>query len=530
MMQRRSFTTLAAAGTLALAALFGSGAALAQQPKTLRVVAHADLKILDPTFTTAYITRNFGYMVYDTLFAQDANGHPKPQMVEKYSTSKDGLNWTFTLRPGLKFSDGSNVTSADAVASIQRWGARDSIGRAMGNAGAQWKAVDARTFTLTLKEPFGMVLEGLAKPSGFPPVILPERLAKMPTTSPLHEAIGSGPYMFKRDEWVPGNKAVFVRNPYYVPRSEPPSGLAGNKAPHFDRVEWLYLPDSNSAIAALKRGEVDVIEQVPADYITPLRQDANIKVRANGWMQGFIVMNELHPPFNNIKARQALAHAVSQEKFMAAMGYPLDMRMSYCASFFICGTPNETSAGAEPFRKPDLAKAKQLLAESGYKGEKVVVLVPTDVTYTNAEALMTVQAMRSIGMNVESQNMDWASLGARRAKKEAPDAGGWNVYPTVAGQFDVDSPITNAYLSAACGTALPGWPCDKQLDELRTAWIKETNPAKRKKILDEFQQRAYEALPYINAGQYQAASAYRANLKGLDKMWNGMPTVWVLDR
>jgi peptide/nickel transport system substrate-binding protein len=529
MIQRRSFTALAAAGTLALAALFGAGPALAQG-KTLRVVAHADLKILDPTFTTAYITRNFGYMVYDTLFAQDANGHPKPQMVDKYTTSKDGLTWTFTLRPGLKFSDGSNVTSADAVASIQRWGARDSIGRAMGNAGAQWKAVDARTFTLTLKEPFGMVLEGLAKPSGFPPVIMPERLAKMPTTSPLHEAIGSGPFMFKRDEWVPGNKAVFVRNPHYVPRSEPPSGLAGNKAPHFDRVEWLYLPDSNSAIAALKRGEVDVIEQVPADYITPLRQDHDIKVRANGWMQGFIVMNEQYPPFNNIKARQALAHAVSQEKFMAAMGYPLDMRMSYCASFFICGTPNETSAGAEPFRQPDLAKAKQLLAESGYKGEKVVVLVPTDVTYTNAEALMTVQAMRSIGMNVDAQSMDWASLGARRAKKDPPAAGGWNVYPTVAGQFDVDSPITNAYLSAACGTALPGWPCDKQLDELRTAWIKETNPARRKKLLDEFQQRAYEALPYINAGQYQAASAYRANLKGIDKMWNGLPTVWVLDR
>jgi peptide/nickel transport system substrate-binding protein len=529
MIQRRSFTTLAAAGTVALATLFGSSAAFAQT-KTLRVVAHADLKILDPTFTTAYITRNFGYMVYDTLFAQDANGHPKPQMVEKYSTSKDGLTWTFTLRPGLKFSDGTNVTSADAVASIQRWGARDSIGRAMGNAGAQWKTVDARTFTLTLKEPFGMVLEGLAKPSGFPPVILPERLAKMPTTSPLHEAIGSGPFMFKRDEWVPGNKAVFVRNPYYVPRSEPPSGLAGSKQPHFDRVEWLYLPDSNSAVAALKRGEVDLIEQVPPDYITPLRQDPNIKVRPNGWWQGFVVMNELYPPFNNIKARQALAHAVGQEKFMAAMGYPLDMRMSYCASFFICGTPNETSAGAQPFRQPDLAKAKQLLAESGYKGEKVVVLVPTDVPYTNAEALMTVQAMRSIGMNVDAQNMDWASLGARRAKKEAPEAGGWNVYTTVAGQFDVDSPITNAYLSAACGTALPGWPCDKQLDELRTAWIKETNPAKRKKLLDEFQERAYEALPYINAGQYQSASAARANLKGLDKLWNGLPTVWALDR
>ena len=531
MIQRRSLTALATAAALALGALLGSSPALAQaQAKTLRIVAHADLKILDPSFTTAYISRNFGYMVYDTLFAQDAKAQPKPQMVEKYTTSKDGLTWTFTLRPGLKFSDGNPVTSADAVASLQRWGGRDSIGRAMGNAGAQWKAVDARSFTLTLKEPFGMVLEGLAKPSGFPPVIMPERLAKMPTTSPLTEALGSGPFIFKRDEWVPGNKAVFVRNPNYIARPEPASGLAGSKKPNFDRVEWLYLPDSNSATAALKKGEVDYIEQLPPDYINPLRQDANLKVKAAGAYQGFIVMNHLHPPFNNAKARQALAHAVSQEKFMAAMGYPLDMRVTYCPSYFVCGSPNETAAGAEPFRKPDLAKARQLLAESGYKGEKVVVLVPSDVTYLNAEGLMIVQAMRSIGINVDAQNMDWASIGARRAKKDAPSAGGWNVYVTVAGQFDVDSPITNAYLSAACGTSLPGWPCDKPLDELRTAWLKETNAAKRRQLLDEFQKRAYEAVPYINAGQYSPAFAARADLKGLDKMWNGMPTVWMLDR
>ena len=529
MTHRSSLTALAAAGALAFGALLGGSPALAQT-KTLRVVAHADLKILDPSFTTAYISRNFGYMVYDTLFAQDAKGQPKPQMVEKHTTSKDGLTWTFTLRPNLKFSDGKPVTAADAVASLQRWGARDSIGRAMGNAGAEWAAGDARTFTPKLKEPFGMVLEGLAKPSGFPPVIMPERLAKMPTTSPLSEVLGSGPFIFKRDEWVPGNKAVFVKNPNYVARAEPPSGLAGSKKPHFDRVEWLYLPDSNSATAALKKGEVDYIEQLPPDYINPLRTDPNVKVKAAGAYQGFIVMNHLHAPFNNPKARQALAHAVSQEKFMAAMGYPLDMRVTYCASYFICGGPNETAAGAEPFRKPDLAKAKQLLAESGYKGEKVVVLVPSDVTYLNAEGLMVVQAMRSIGMNVDAQNMDWASIGARRAKKEAPSAGGWNVYVTVAGQFDVDSPITNAYLSAPCGTSLPGWPCDKQLDELRTAWLKETNPAKRRQLLDAFQQRAYETVPYVNAGQYSPALAARADLKGLDKMWNGMPTVWMLDR
>ncbi|MDB5731385.1 MAG: extracellular solute-binding protein family 5 [Variovorax sp.] len=525
-MKRRMLAALAL-GTFAIAS--ASLPALAQT-KTLKVVAHADLKILDPTFTTAYISRNFGYMVYDTLFAQDSSGKPRPQMVEKYTTSKDGKLWSFTLRPGLKFSDGNAVTSTDAVASLQRWGARDSLGRALGNAGADWKVVDARNFTLTLNEPFGMVLDALAKPSGFPPVVLPERLAKLPATSPMTEVLGSGPFIFKRDEWVPGNKVVFVRNPNYVARSEPANGLAGSKKSNFDRVEWLYLPDSNSAIAALKRGEVDIIEQLPPDYITPLRADSSIKVGSGGAYQGFLVLNHMFPPFNNPKARQALLMATNQEKFTAAMGYPLDMRITYCATYFICGSPNETAAGAEPYRKPDIAKAKALLAESGYKGEKVVLLVPTDVTYLNAEALVAAQTMRSIGMNVDLQNSDWASIGARRAKKDAPEAGGWNMYVTVAGEFDGNSPISNAYLGAACGNSLPGWPCDKPLDELRTAWIKETNAAKRKELLDAFQSRAYEVVPYVNAGQYSAAYAARTSLKGLDKLWAGMPTVWMLDK
>lgn len=294
-MKRCTLAALAAVGAMTLAAA-SLPAQAQQQTKTLKVVAHADLKILDPTFTTAYISRNFGYMVYDTLFAQDATGAPKPQMVDKYTSSKDGKQWSFTLRPGLKFSDGSAVTSADVVASLQRWGARDSLGRAMGAAGAQWKAVDAQSFSLSLNEPFGMVLDALAKPSGFPPVILPERLARMPATSPLPEVLGSGPFIFKRDEWVPGNKAVFVRNPNYVARSEPPSGLAGSKKTSFERVEWLYLPDANSAIAALKAGEVDLVEQLPPDYIAPLRTDKSIKVGAAGAWQGFLVLNQLHPP------------------------------------------------------------------------------------------------------------------------------------------------------------------------------------------------------------------------------------------
>lgn len=529
-MNRRIPAQLATIGALLLGTLLAGAAPAQAQTKTLRFVAHADVKILDPTFTTAYITRNFGYMVYDTLFAQDAKGQPKPQMVEKYTTSKDGKDWSFTLRPGLKFSDGSAVTSADAVASIQRWSLRDTFGGALKAAGAEWTVVDARSFRLTLKEPFGMVLDALAKPSGFPPVVMPERLAKLPTSAPLNEVLGSGPFIFKRDEWRPGNKVVFVKNPHYVARSEPSSGLAGSKKSNFDRVEWLYLPDANSSIAALKNGEVDYVEQVPPDYIGPLRSDANVKLMASSTQQAQLIMNQLHPPFNNPKVRQALLKAVSQERFNAAMGYPLDMRMSYCATYFICGSANDTAVGSDAYRTPDVAKAKQMLAESGYKGEKVVLLMTSDVPYLNALSLTMLQTMRSIGLNVEGLTMDWSSIGARRAKRDAPEAGGWSAYATVANEFAINSPIVSTYLSAACGNTLPGWPCDKPLDELRAAWIRETVPAKRRELLEAFHRRAYEVVPYINLGQFSPAAAARKELKGADKMWGGMPNVWVMDK
>jgi peptide/nickel transport system substrate-binding protein len=216
---------------------------------------------------------------------------------------------------------------------------------------------------------------------------------------------------------------------------------------------------------------------------------------------------------------------------MEAVGGPDKELWRTGVGLFPPGTPMANDAGMEVLNGPrDIAKVKQALAAAGYKGEKVVLLVPSDVPYLNAEALMAAQTMKSIGINVDAQNLDWASIGARRAKRDAPEAGGWNMYVTVAGSFDADSPITNAYLSAACGTSLPGWPCDKPLDELRTAWLKETQPAKRKALLDEFHARAFEALPYIPVGQYSPAMAVRKEIKGADKLWGGLPLVWNLDK
>lgn len=526
-MNRRSVAALV--GTVALSFATLGLPALAQE-KTLRIAASGNIKVLDPGFTSAYITRNFGYMVYDTLFSQDSKGQPKPQMVSTYEVSKDGLRWRFKLRPGLKFSDGAPVTSVDAVASIKRWAARDNSGVALSAAGAQWAVDGDDGFTLQLDKPFAPVLEALSKPSSLPLFVMPERLARNPPTKPLTEVLGSGPFLFKRDEWVPGSKVVFVRNPEYVARSEAPDGLSGSKKPNFTRVEWLSLPDTNSAIAALRKGEIDFIERVPPDYVATLRADPNVKVGVSDSSQGLMVMNHLYPPFDNPKVRRALLMAVDQRKFLAGIGVTLDMRVPHCASFFICGDANGTTAGSQAYAGASIENAKALLAQSGYKGEKVVLMVPTDIASLNAAALVAAQTLRDVGFVVEEKNMAWSNVVARRTKRDAPDAGGWNMYLTVAGQFDLGSPITHAYLVAACGNNSPGWPCDKRLDELRAQWVGASTPARRAQALDAFHAQAFESVPYISFGQFSAAFAARKELKNVDMIWAGLPSVWMLDK
>ena len=180
---------------------------------TLKATMANDLKYVDPFWTTAYVTRNHGYMIYDTLFALDANLQPQPQMVETWQVSPDGLTYTFTLRSGLQWHDGTPVRAADCVASLKRWGKRGGMGQALMEVTKTLDVVDDRTFILTLQEPYGLVLPSLAKLSSYVPFILPERVANTDAFTPIKETIGSGPFKFVAQEWVPGNKAVYVRNP-----------------------------------------------------------------------------------------------------------------------------------------------------------------------------------------------------------------------------------------------------------------------------------------------------------------------------
>ena len=525
----------AGAAAIALVAL-AAVPAQAQPQKTLKVVVHADLKVLDVTANTTYITNRYGYQVYDTLFALNSKYEPQPQMVESWSVTPDHLSWTFKLRPGLVFHDGQKVTSADVIASIKRWMIRDSMGVNLAPAVASFEAVDADTFRILLKEPFPLILDALGKP-GTPAYIIPERIVSVPTTEMITATVGSGPFIMKRDEWRPGHRVVYVKNPKYVARTEPPAYvprkeapdyLSGGKVVHLDRVEWLYIPDQNTALNAFLGGEVDFYELPPLDFITMLKSNPDIRtlvVDPLGVSQ-HIRPNSLYPPFDNYKARQALLYLASQEEYnQAVVGNP-DLYMKFCGTFFMCGSENETDAGA--IRKPDLAKAKALLAEAGYKGEPIVVLQPTDRPQYLATTMVMVEKLRDIGVKVDLQAADWSTISIRRARKDAPDKGGWNIFVTGHGGTDATTPISNFWIGSGCGKGNAGWPCDMKLQELIAAWGREPDRAKRKAMMPAIQMQAYESVPYISTGQFVQPVAFRKNVTGV--LAAGMPVYWNIDK
>ena len=498
--------------TVALAVILGlAGPAHAQ--KTLRAVMHSDLKILDPIWTTAYIVRNHGYMIYDTLFATDEKGEVKPQMVGNYEVSADQLTHTFTLRDGLLWHDGQPVTSEDCIASIKRWAAKDSTGQKLMTFVSGVEAKDAKTFVIKLTEPTGLVLLGLGKPSSNVPFMMPKRVAETDPNTQISDFTGSGPFVFKLDEWKPGDKTVYVKFEKYKPRSEPASGLAGGKVVHVDRVEWRAISDHQQAVNALLAGEIEFIEAPPHDLLPLGLADPNVKfIDWNPWgLQYTFRPNWLHKPFDNPKVRQAVFYALNQEDFLkAVIGDPKYYKV--CQSYYPCGTPFFTEAGMQGLLKSDFKRSQELLKEAGYDGTPIVLMQSTDLAALTNLAPVAKSLLEKAGFQVDMQSMDWQTLVARRAKKDPPNAGGWHAFITGWVSADIGNPIFTGFMNAACDKAMFGWPCDAEMEKLRDDFARETDPAKQKAIAEAVQVREANVVTHIPLGQWYSGALARKNV------------------
>ncbi len=521
----KSLVAAAVAGALLTAAMPGAFA-----EGTLRLRLNGDINTMDPIATTNFTIRNAAYLMYDTLFALDSNYEAQPQMAEGFTLSDDQLTYTITLRDGLKFHDGNTVTAGDAVASLQRWGKADGLGKTLFSKMESISAPDDKTIVLQMKEPWGQVISAIGKISSNVPVIMPANMAANDPTDPVVTPIGSGPYRLLPDEWVPGSIAVFEKFEAYQPRSEPADMAAGGKVAHFDRVELIYIPDTATAVDALIGGEIDWIEEVPADmlaFFDGVDSAKPIAARQSGnSMQ--LVVNHLNPPFDNPKIRKALQWSLEQTPFLQAAYGNSTERYLECAAVFFCDTPYATDANTQAVLTRDIAKAKALLEEGGYDGTPVLLMHVTDIPAHDAYYSVLKPMLEEAGFVVEEQITDWATVATRRASKEPVADGGWNLFFTGWGFVDQSNPMTNVYVAGACGDGWFGWACSEELQELRKKFADEMDPKVKRQLAEQMQIATHDLVSYVPMGQAFPSQGIATNLKGF--IQSPVPFFWEVQR
>jgi len=494
----------------------------------LRFIPNANLSALDPIWTTALVAQAHGFLIYDTLYGIDDASIASPQMCSGHDLSADELTWTFTLRDGLMFHDGEKVLSKDCVMSLKRWASRDSFGQQLTRVANEIVALDDKRFQIRLKKPFRQMLYGLGARSCF---MMPERMAKTPASEQVKETIGSGPFRFLPDQWVSGARAGYARFDGYVPRQEPPNFYSGGKVAHFERVEWIVQPDSGTAAAALRTGEIDWVEQPLIDLCPMLRTSPDVVVAVNdpfGW-QPVIALNHLTTPFDNPKLRQALLPALDQKAFLTAVVGDQAELTHVPGGYFANGQPMASHVGLEVLTRPrDIKRARQMVAESGYKGETVVLLSPSDRPLYSQVSFVARDLFQKIGLTVDFQQIDWGSVVQRRTSQSPTDKGGWSAFITALDGVTVSNPGGNFALRGNGKKAWFGWPTDEKLESLRDAWFDAPDLKSQKALAEQIQVRGLETLPYLPLGQIFQPTAFRSDIKDIVKAM--FPLFWGVRR
>lgn len=530
-MKRRDLGRLGLAAPLA-GGLAAPKVAQAQGARVLKFIPHANLAVMDPIWTTAYISRNHGYLVWDTLFGLDDSYRTHPQMLEGWVSEDGGRLWRFTLRSGMTFHDGSPVRSADVLASITRWARRDAFGAKLASQTAELKAESDLVFTIRLTKPFPLLPDALGKPVSNACFIMPERVANTDPFTAIkpEDVIGSGPFRFKRDEFNSGSMVVYERFAGYRPREQGQASFtSGPKVAHFDRVEWRIIPDAATASAALQAGEVDWWEQTTSDYLPIMARARGVTTEVMDplGLIGVMRPNHLHAPMDNKAFRQALLRAVSQEDYMTAVTGTDPKLWKKGTGAFTPGTPLATDVGVVDVFKEDLDLAKRMIAESGYKGEKITLLGTTDLASLVALSQVAGDMFRRLGVNLDYQAMDWGTVVQRRASKEPLDKGGWSAFCTFWAGLDHFNPASHHMLRGQGEAGFIGWPKSERLEALRDAWFEAPDLDTQKRIATDLQRQLWEDVPYIPLGQYYQLTSYRSNLQGVLK---GIPIFWNVRR
>ncbi len=511
-MHRR--TLLAATAALA-APRIGRGA----EAKTMRFIPEGDVAIVDPIWTTATVTRNHGYLVFDTLYGQNDSFGFEPQMVAGHTVENDGTLWRLTLRDGLRFHDGEPVRAQDVVPSVRRFAARDAFGQALMDATVELRAASDRVVEFKLRHAFPLLPNALGKSGTIMPAIMPERLAMTDPNKQVTEMMGSGPFTFAADEHVSGSLVVYKRFAGYVPRSGGSASFtAGPKVAHLDRVEWHVVPDPATSLGALMNGEADWWQEITPDQIPQVKKGRDMATRQldPGGGIGILRFNHLYPPFDNPAIRRALLGAVDQAEYMTAVAGDDRTLWRDRVGVFSPGTPMANEAGIEVLTsKRDLPRVADAIKAAGYGGEKIVFLTPANYPSTNPLGIVGADMMTRVGLNVDLQSLDWGVVVQRRASRAPIDRGGWSAFVTFLNGTNNFDPASQLGIRGNGDRAWFGWPTAPKLEEARAAWFAAPDLAAQKAACVQLQTQFWQDVPYLPLGVAYPTTAYNRRVTGM---------------
>ncbi len=463
----------------------------------IHVATNAEPGTIDWQSSTATATRLVAWHIFEGLFALDRNYEVKPLLAQGYAVSPDGLRYTIRLRQGLKFHNGQPVTADDVVASLERWGKLSSGGQETFKAIKQVKKVDDGTIEIDLGRAFAPLITNLGDPKQAA-VIMPKSVVEASGLKPATELVGTGPYIFKR--WTPGQEIVLARNPGYVSRTEDWGGITGRKVAYADEIDFFPVTDPQVRFSGVSTGQYDLALELPQDLYPKVKADPHLTadiVRVFSWTG--VVFNKAHGVFTDQRLRQAVLFAMKPADLMAAAIGPKTFWQLDPGLFFPEQKGVYSRAGAEIYNHQNLDRARALMKEAGYHGQKIIVMSTKDYTWNNNTAQVLVPELQAVGFSVEPQVYDWPTLLSRRAKQDL-----WDIFLT---GF---SPSIDPTAIIFFGSTWPGWYKSETLEQELAKWSSTpvSDAAARKKLMDQIQTTFYTEVPVAKIGNYFGLEVY----------------------
>jgi len=500
----------AAAGLVLLA---GVTAPLWAQGGQLKVALQGDLSDVDLHMTTHYVSRVALLNVYEMLFALGEDLSVKPMLVDRHTVSPDGLVYTFTLRRGVKFHNGKTMDSKDVVYTLQKMQGKGCRSAEFKRLMKEIEAADASTVKITLNAPSSAFLASLANLI-CPAVVYPEGEAERQAGT-VTKPVGTGPFEFV--EWKKDSYLRMKRFKDYTADSRPASGLTGKKEALVETVDFIPIVDPSVRAAAVERGDVDIAIELSAEDVARLRKTPGVVVGSKpGTSFQDLRFGFKKGPFkDNVKLRQAVAHALNKEEIAKAVTVGLG---SAAPAGIPPGTPFFGSVhGQDPYAKPNLARAKQLLAEAGYKGEEIVLsahLVPDQI----AQAAVVMQSqLQAAGMNVKVKTLESAAL------QQVWNNGDFDFFLSgLTPRADADTYYCQFWESSGSQAGYKNAEYDRLCAEGRKALKHED----RAKIYTQLEQLLRSDVAWIPTIYTPQVAAWREGIKGWNHWAAGYARVW----